>query len=305
MQTTQGHHWLAGVARRCRLVLVAALVAAGLLLQTGAAGAAELTSGVAQTVAPVPLAPFVGLLTSPLMATLLLALGLLLLAADALVGGLGWLSVAGAALLALFLWGHWQMGLVGWDGLALVALGLGLLAVEALLVPGAGVAGVLGVAALLWGVALSITGDEFTRETLARLGWMLLGVIAILSGGLILLARALPESRLLRGVVLRAKVGGPDERRPPGPLLRWLGGERMEALGAPASGITDRLSLAGVLGRAATPLRPVGIAELGGQRREVIAEGGYIEAGTAVEVVSDDGARILVRRSAGDREGRG
>lgn len=296
-QAPHGHRWLAAGARRFRLALAAALVVAGLLLQSGAARAAELAGGAAQAASPGLASPLVGLLTSTPVATLLLALGLLLLAVDALFGGLGWLSVAGGGLLALFLWGHWQLGLVGWDGIALVAIGLGLLAVEALLVPGVGVAGALGVAALLWGVALSVTGDEPARDALARLGWMLLGVITILGGGLALLVRVLPESRLLRGVVLRAKVGGPDEGRPPGPLLRWLGGGRLDA---PAAGVTERLSLVGAAGHATTPLRPVGVAELGGRRHEVIAEGGYVEAGAPVEVISDDGARILVRRAAHD-----
>ena len=63
-----------------------------------------------------------------------------------------------------------------------MALGLGLRAIEALLIPRVGVAGVLGVAALFWGVALSVTGEELAGGALARIGWMLLGVVAILSG---------------------------------------------------------------------------------------------------------------------------
>lgn len=304
MQRAQGWRLLIAVTRRCRLALATALVVVELLLQAGRASAAELASGVAQIASPGLMPPFIDLLTSTPMATLLLALGLLLLVADALFGGLGWLSVAGVGLLALFLWGHWQLGLVGWEGLALMALGLALLAVEALLLPGVSVAGVLGVGALLWGVALSVSGDELTQDTLTRLGWMLLGVLLVLSGGLLLLVRALPESRLLRGVVLRARVGAPDEGHSPGPLLRWLGGERLEALRVPTSTATERLSLVGAAGHATTPLRPVGIAELGGRRHEVIADGRYIETGTPVEVVSDDGARIVVRRTADDERSR-
>lgn len=291
--------WLRRLVGRGSCAL-GALLAAGLLLHAGAAPAAAAANGAAQTAAPGLAAPLVSLLTNPAVATLLLALGLLLLAADALVGGLGWLSVAGAALLALFFWGHGQLGLVGWEGLALVGVGLALLAVEALLAPGVGVAGVLGAAALLSGVALSVTGGEPTREALARAGWMLLGAVAMVSGGLVLLLRALPESRTLRGVVLHAKVGAPDAGRPPGPLLRWLGGGRLEGLSAPAGAATERLSLVGAVGRAATPLRPVGAAELGGRRHEVIAREGYIGAGEPVEVVSDDGGRITVRRAAHD-----
>lgn len=239
----------------------------------------------------------ISLLTSTPVATVTLAVGLLLLAADALFGGLGWLSVAGGALLAVFFWSHWQLGLVGWQGLALVALGLGLLAIEALLVPGVGVAGVLGVMALLGGVALSVTGDEPAQAALTRVGWMLLGVIAIVSGGLILLARAVPQSRMLRGVVLQAKVGAPEEQRPVGPLLRWLSGGRLEALGTPATTATSRLSLVGATGYARSALRPGGVAELAGRRVDVITAGEYIAAGDPVEAVRDDGVRVVVQRS--------
>jgi membrane-bound serine protease (ClpP class) len=258
--------------------------------------AAGLAGGAAQSG---PATSLVALLTLPAFATLLLALGLLLLAADALVGGLGWLSVAGGLLLALFFWGHAQLGLVGWPALALVALGLALLAVEALLVPGIGVAGALGVLALLGGVALSVTGDPLTLAALARVGWMFLGVVAIVGGGLILLARSLPESRLLRGVVLGARVGAPDETRPPGPLLRWLGGGRLEALQRPVTGGTARLSLVGATGLARSALRPGGVAEFGERRLDVTTEGEYVAAGEPVEVTRDEGGRVVVRRVGG------
>ncbi|HMQ29238.1 MAG TPA: NfeD family protein [Chloroflexaceae bacterium] len=296
MQTPLAPGRLTAVLRRGRAGVAALLLAAAALLRLEVAHAGALAQGAAQADAA---GPIVALLTNPPVATLLLALGLLLIAADALVGGLGWLSVAGAVLLGLFFWGHAQLGLVGWGAIALVAIGLGLLAAEALLVPGFGVAGLLGMVLLLAGVALSVTDDQPTREAVVRVGWMLLGVVAILTGGLILLVRALPESRLLRGVVLRAKVGAPDESRPAGPLLRWIGGGRLEALGAPATGSTERLSLVGAVGRASSALRPAGVAEIEGRRLDVTTGGEYLGPGEPVEVVRDEGARIVVRRAAG------
>jgi membrane-bound serine protease (ClpP class) len=54
-------------------------------------------------------------------------------------------------------------------------------------------------------------------------------------------------------------------------------------------------SLMGVEGTAATDLRPVGTARLNGERVEVSAESGTIEAGTPVRVVSVSGKLIKVR----------
>lgn len=126
-------------------------------------------------------------------------------------GGIGWLSVAGLALLAIFFWAHAQLGLAGWEGAALTLLGLVLLAVEALIVPGFGVAGLLGLAALLGGIFLAITGGVITPNELMRAGWMLLAIVTLLVAGLAVLTRALPQSRRLRGLVLRAKVGAPTK----------------------------------------------------------------------------------------------
>lgn len=253
--------------------------------------------------APALIAFLALLLTHPAVATLLVALGLLLLVADALVGGLGWLSLAGVALLALFFWGHMLAGLAGWGSVALVLAGVALLALEALVIPGFGLAGLLGLAALLGGIFLALTGGSVMPGDLARAGAMLLAMLALLVAGLALLLRLIPESRLLRGVVLHAKVGADlkGERRG-GRLLRWLGGARLEALAAPAAPVTERLSLQGEHGRAASALRPAGIAEIAGRRVEVTTRGEYVSPGEPVVVVEDRGMSLVVRRSAPDQD---
>ena len=56
--------------------------------------------------------------------------------------------------------------------------------------------------------------------------------------------------------------------------------------------------LVGQLGEAVSDLRPVGIVRIDGRRIDVSSEGGYITAGTAVEVTVVEGARIVVRPAA-------
>ncbi len=48
-------------------------------------------------------------------------------------------------------------------------------------------------------------------------------------------------------------------------------------------------------GPALTQLRPSGVALINGQRVDVVTEGGLIERGAAVKVVTVEGARIVVR----------
>jgi membrane-bound ClpP family serine protease len=44
-----------------------------------------------------------------------------------------------------------------------------------------------------------------------------------------------------------------------------------------------------------TPLRPVGICEFSGKRIECVAESGYVEKGTPVEVIRVQGTQPTVR----------
>jgi membrane-bound serine protease (ClpP class) len=58
----------------------------------------------------------------------------------------------------------------------------------------------------------------------------------------------------------------------------------------------ERVSLQGATGMAISMLRPGGVAEIEGQRVDVVSEGGYIEAGEPIEVIADEGYRRIVRR---------
>ena len=61
---------------------------------------------------------------------------------------------------------------------------------------------------------------------------------------------------------------------------------------------TDRAWL-GKRGTAASMLRPAGIADIEGERVDVVSEGEFIDAGEQLTVVRVDGNRIVVRRLRG------
>lgn len=245
-------------------------------------------------------------ITNPALAGLLFMAGIGLIVAELLTSSFTGLGLAGAGLLGLFFWGHLLAGIAGWEGLALVALGLALLAAEIFLIPGFGVAGAGGIAALLGGLFLSVTGQAiFTRGDLER-GLTAVGVaiLALHAGGVALLW-SLP--RLVRGggLVLQATVGGLAPAAVPGPPRgrRWptlRGAEgpapRLLALDAPGA-------LAGARGETITALRPTGFALIDGQRVDVITRGDVIPPGARVEIVADEGYRRVVRRlEPGERE---
>jgi len=57
-------------------------------------------------------------------------------------------------------------------------------------------------------------------------------------------------------------------------------------------------TLLGATGEAVTPLRPAGTAVIGGRRVDVVAESGLIEPGQKIEVVLQEGMRVVVRAVA-------
>ena len=60
----------------------------------------------------------------------------------------------------------------------------------------------------------------------------------------------------------------------------------------------DMQVLVGKQGRTTSVLRPAGIGDFDGVRLNVVTEGGFIERDTPIEIVSVDGARIVVRLKA-------
>jgi membrane-bound serine protease (ClpP class) len=90
-----------------------------------------------------------------------------------------------------------------------------------------------------------------------------------------MLWRILPQSALGRGLTLETELRAAD------------------GFGSEPSGAGAWL---GRMGRATTPLRPAGIAEIEGQRVDVVSNGELIEAGATVVVSRADGNRIVVQR---------
>jgi len=56
-----------------------------------------------------------------------------------------------------------------------------------------------------------------------------------------------------------------------------------------------RSDLVGKIGTAVSELRPVGVAEIMGERVDVTSEGAFLPAGTPVTVVHAEGMRLVVR----------
>ncbi len=262
-------------------------------------------------------------LTGSVVAPLLLTAGVWLLIGDLLTGGVGVGAAAGAGLLGAFFYGHLLVGLSGWEDLVLVGVGVVLLLVEVFVIPGFGVAGVLGLLSVLGGGVLAMVNRDFDMVSAGAL---------LATAGRVTLTFLLVSVVMIALIAAVAKRSGrsidPSRRTPQhrgarptrATWLSWFGSadvlEPDETAGdapdarAPTTttppnesahrGHPDARpwgSLVGHTGVALSDLRPAGIARIDGQRIDVVTEGGWIAAGEPVEVLSDEGYRRLVRRS--------
>lgn len=143
----------------------------------------------------------------------------------------------------------------------LIAVGLVLLFLETIL-PGL-ISGALGLLSL--GAAVAYAYLEFG----ARAGnTTLFIVLLLLAVGTVLWVKFFPDSSFARVFVSKRQIGN-------------VGAEKPELLGQ--------------VGAAITPLRPAGTCVFNGKRVDVVADGVFIEKGTAVKVVAVEGLRVVVR----------
>jgi len=215
-------------------------------------------------------------LTHPVVSSLLMTIGILGIIVEIRTPGFGVPGALGVASLALFFWGHWLVRLAGWEELLLVGAGLLLLAIELFVTPGFGVTGTLGLVALVSGLGLSLIGAGATWEVvLTAVGQVAVSLLLAIAASLGLL-RLLPRLPFGRRLVLETELTARE--------------------GFASAPETDRAWL-GKRGTAASPLRPAGIADIEGERVDVVSDGDFIEAGDPITVVRVDGNRIVVQRS--------
>lgn len=235
--------------------------------------AAGLSGATPQRVAETWAESVVRFLTHPVVSSLLMTLALLGILLEIRTPGFGAPGAIGLLCLGLFFWGHWIVQLAGWEELLLIGVGIVLIAVEVLVIPGTSVAGVGGVIAMVAGLAMVLVGAGATGPIVIQaLGRVALSILVALVGSVLLL-RLLPQLPFGRRLVL-------DTGMTSG--LGWVS--------APAS---DHQWL-GRRGAASSPLRPAGIATIDGTRLDVVSDGGFIEAGAPIVVTRVDGNRIVV-----------
>ena len=214
-------------------------------------------------------------LTNPTISSLLLTVGMLGIILEIRTPGFGIPGALGITSLALFFWGHWLVQLAGWEELLLVGFGLLLLVLEVFVIPGFGVAGTLGIAALIGGLSLSLFGAGASWEFILKAAGRVVFSLLLALGASLLMLRFLPRLPFGRRLILETGLAaGEGYASAPERDKIWQAKE----------------------GKALTTLRPAGIAEIEGERVDVVSDGEFIESGAPIIVTLVDGNRIVVRR---------
>ena len=192
--------------------------------------------------------------------------------------GIGVPGIVGAVCLLLFFAGHHLAGLAGYEDILLFMIGIALILVELLVLPGFGVIGITGLALVLWGLLNAmiqrLPGDPWwpslpeLRLPLLKLSFAIVGAAV---GG-VFLGRFLPRTSLFHRLVL----------------------DNATSREAGYSSSKDTRSWVGKQGVTLSPLYPAGSALIEDRRVDVITRGDYIEAEQRVRVVETHGNRIIV-----------
>ncbi len=211
-------------------------------------------------------------LTNPTVAPLLMSLGFLGLLFEVKSPGLGFPGIAGIIFLGLFFGSHLLVGLADMLEVLLLFVGVLLIILEILIIPGFGIAGIAGGGLILWSIFYMLLGeypnpqdynDAYTGLSIATIG-------AIAAG--ILLFKIITESKYYSQII---------EFKP----------QRKEDGYSISKGFEKYI---GKIGITTTDLRPSGKIMIENKIFQSISTGDYIEKNSQVKVIKIDENQLVV-----------
>ncbi|MFC2082978.1 nodulation protein NfeD [Candidatus Bipolaricaulota bacterium] len=221
----------------------------------------------------------ISVLTLPLVAGIMIAVGLLGLIIEMLIPGFGVFGLIGILCLGAFFWSHVLVGLAGWESIVFLIGGFIaiLLEIFAFTAVDFGLAGLVGLVLIGLGFYTSMLGPLASSAQAAQaLIVVVVGLVASIVAIVILITK-LPKTRLrLGGMILSTAITG-------------------RAFSKSQAERTEK-SWVGRSGVAATDLHPVGAGDFDGERADVVCEEGFLPKGTPITIIKDEGYRKVVQR---------
>jgi membrane-bound serine protease (ClpP class) len=188
-------------------------------------------------------------------------------------------GAAAAIALVLYLIPYYLNGLAeNWEILALF-IGILFLALEIFVIPGFGIAGVIGIGLTVGSLVLIMVNNRAFDFHFVPLNELLIAIGATAGG--------------LAGSVLLLFLGGARLANSKAFHQMALTDTQKKSLGYTSSGLKEPMT--GKTGVAHTVLRPSGRVMIEGQVYDAFTRGDYVEKGTRIEVVSEEGSTLRVR----------
>ncbi|MBP7051311.1 MAG: hypothetical protein KBE65_09875 [Phycisphaerae bacterium] len=246
---------------------------------------------------PILLAPtwsehMVSWLTSPAVMGVLVMLAMLGVYIEFSTPGFGLPGIVAVVCFALMLGSNYMVGMANWLEIVLLFAGILLLLVEIFVLPGFGIAGILGIAMILFGLfgmLIPNAPDEFPwPHTPADWHSLSSGAVSLTLGfaGFVALAwilsRYLPKLPFLSGLILAPATAG-------------RGAGSQISMTAPPER-SQRPVQVGDTGEVIARLRPAGKARFGDAVVDIVATGDFLDKGTKVQIIAISGSRVVVKR---------
>jgi membrane-bound serine protease (ClpP class) len=213
-------------------------------------------------------------ITHPMISPLLLTLGFLGLFFELKIPGWGLSGTLGVIFLSLFFWGHYLAGLANWTEIVIFAVGVILLALEIFVIPGFGLAGILGISSIFAGIFLAlIRYPLYLPDVQLGRAFYTLGYAFILSVlGVVLALKFIPSSPLWKKIILLSQENKAEGFTSAQPMDTYLGKS----------------------GKALTILRPSGRAVFEDKILDVITQGEFVEKDRPIKVTAVQGNKLVV-----------
>lgn len=188
----------------------------------------------------------------------------------------------------LFFFGNYAAGnMAGYELATIFAVGIMLIVLEIFVIPGTGVAGIIGLAMVVGSLLMAMV-DSFDFQDFGSGGFSGAELIDLVAWPAVSLALGVIGGIMMMALLMRYL--------PATPMFGWLTLTKELASGASleksGSGEESRI---GWTGEALTNLRPSGKALIQNETLDVLAAGRFVKKGAPVRIVSEDGMEAVVK----------
>ena len=231
-------------------------------------------------------------INSPAVMAVLVMLALLGVYIEFNTPGVGLPGLVAVICFTIIIGSKYLIGLANWVEVAIFVLGIFLLLIEFLILPGFGIAGFAGIICIfagLFGMLIKNPPDKapWPQDAIAwsDFTWGVVGLSAGFAGFIVLawlLSKYLPRIQFLSGLILVPAVPRQSSEIP-------------LSMTTPPKSKTVSVKM-GDSGKVVSILRPTGKAQFGDAIVDVVAEAEFLDKGTKVEIIEIQGNRVVVKK---------